>query len=364
MKKIVIKSNNYSILIGSNLLPSLSKEIQKLSPKCKKVAIIVDNKVPKKFIKKIKTILKKYEVFVFSTKSSEKIKSLNKANYFMNKLFNLKLNRSDLIIGMGGGIIGDLSGFVSSIFKRGINFINIPTTLLAQVDSCIGGKTGVNSNYGKNMIGSFYQPKLVLSDVTFLNSLPKREMTCGYAEILKHAIIKDKKFFKWLKLNTKNILEKKSKFLINAIKYSCKIKLKFTERDFKEKNIRMILNFGHTFAHALEASNKFNSKLNHGEAVLIGMRIASKFSLYKKICSNKTDEEISQIYASNNLLKNLNKYFSRNKILNSIKYMRNDKKNNDEKINLILLKSVGLTSLPGKYKFYPSQIKKIITELF
>ena len=120
-------------------------------------------------------------------------------NNFLNKLFAKNFNRSDLIISIGGGVTGDTVGFVASIFKRGINFINIPTTLLAQVDSAIGGKTGVNSTHGKNLIGSFYQPKLVLVDTIFLNSLPKKEMVCGYAEILKHALIKDKKFFNWLK---------------------------------------------------------------------------------------------------------------------------------------------------------------------
>ena len=144
------------------------------------------------------------------------------------------------MISVGGGITGDVVGFVASIYKRGINFINIPTTLLAQVDSAIGGKTGVNSNYGKNLIGSFYQPKLVISDTSFINSLPKKEMICGYAEILKHSIIKDKKFFEWLERNTRLILEKKSKELIYAIKKSCEIKMYFVNQDVNEKNMRMI----------------------------------------------------------------------------------------------------------------------------
>ena len=132
-------------------------------------------------------------------------------NYYLNKLLFNNFNRSDLIISIGGGITGDFSGFVASIFKRGINFINIPSTLLAQVDSAIGGKTGVNSLFGKNLIGSFYQPKLVISDTNFLNSLPKKEMVCGYAEILKHSLIKDKNFFNWLKKIQKIFYQKKIK---------------------------------------------------------------------------------------------------------------------------------------------------------
>ena len=181
-----------------------------------------------------------------------------------------------------------MAGFVASIVKRGVNFINIPTTLLAQVDSAIGGKTGVNSNLGKNLIGSFYQPKLVISDTSFLNSLPKKEMICGYAEILKHSIIKEKKFFNWLKVNTKNILLKKPRELTYAIKKSCQIKIFIVKKDVNEKNLRMILNFGHTFAHAIEAKNKFSKKITHGEAVLSGMILASRLSLIKNVCNVST----------------------------------------------------------------------------
>ena len=364
MKRIVLRSKNYPIIIGNDSIEILSREIKRLFPNSEKIAIIIDKKIPRKFAFRIKKILKKHKVFLFFVSSSEKFKSLKKSNYFMEKLFKLNFNRSDILIGMGGGIVGDLTGFVSSIYKRGINFINIPTTLLAQVDSCIGGKTGVNSKYGKNLIGSFYQPKLVLTDISFLKSLPKREMICGYAEILKHAIINDEKFFKWLKINTKNLLTKKNKTLIDGIKKSCKIKLKFTEKDFKEKNIRMILNFGHTFAHALEAKNKYSSKINHGEAVLIGMKIAVKISLYKKACSIRTFNEIENIYDKNQLIKNLKENLKKESILKSINFMKNDKKNDDKKINLILLKKIGKTSLPGNHKYSVSQVKKIIKYLF
>ena len=154
----------------------------------------------------------------YNFKTSEKAKSIKSVVNFLNKLLSKNFNRSDLLIGVGGGIAGDLSGFVASIFKRGINFINIPTTLLSQVDAAVGGKTGVNSTYGKNLIGSFFQPKLVICDTVFLKSLPKKEMVCGYAEILKHALINDKKFFNWLKINTKYIFSQKKDKLLYAIK--------------------------------------------------------------------------------------------------------------------------------------------------
>ena len=226
VQEIKLKNPNfkYSILIGENLINTLYKRIKILCPNTKKIAVIIDKKVPKKFKKQIQKKLKAYEVIFFLYSANEKTKSFKYVNTYLEKLLSKNFNRSDLIIGVGGGITGDVVGFVASIFKRGINFINIPTTLLAQVDSAIGGKTGINSNYGKNLIGSFFQPKLVISDISFLKSLSKKEMICGYAEILKHSIIKDRKFFNWLKQNTKFLLSKDKSKLIYAIKKSCLIK--------------------------------------------------------------------------------------------------------------------------------------------
>ena len=181
--------HSYSIFIGKNTLNLLPRKIKSICPKTKKIALIIDAKIPNKFKKIIKSKLKNYELLILPFFAHEKNKSFKKIDFYLNKILSKNFNRSDLIIGLGGGITGDVAGFIASIFKRGINFINIPTTLLAQVDSAIGGKTGVNSNYGKNLIGSFYQPKLVISDISFLSSLSKKEMICGYAEILKHSII-------------------------------------------------------------------------------------------------------------------------------------------------------------------------------
>ena len=208
----------YSIFIGDNTLALLPQKIKAVCPKTKKIALIIDSKVPNKFKSIVKDKLKNYELLILPFSANEKNKSLKKTNLYLNKILLKNFNRSDLIIALGGGITGDVAGFIASIFKRGINFVNIPTTLLAQVDSSIGGKTGVNTSQGKNLVGSFYQPKLVISDTSFLNSLPEKEMICGYAEILKHSIIKDKTFFNWLKTNTKKVLLKKPKELTYAIK--------------------------------------------------------------------------------------------------------------------------------------------------
>ena len=364
MKINSLKAKDYSIIIGKNSISSLPSEIKSHCPKCKKIALIIDDKIPKKFLTKLRKNLKRYKLFVFFISPSEKIKSLDQTNLLLDKLLKINFNRSDLIIALGGGIIGDMTGFVASIFKRGINFINLPSTLLSQVDSCIGGKTGVNSKYGKNLIGSFYNPKVVISDTELLKSLPKREIICGYAEILKHAIINDKKFFNFLKKNTKGIILLKNNILNKSIFKSCKIKLNFTEKDFKEKNLRMKLNFGHTFAHALEIQNRYSNKLNHGEAVLIGMFIAIKISKFNNVCSTKTMDEVEKLYKKFSLIKNLSKHLKKNEILKSIKFMKNDKKKDDEKINLILLNNIGKTTSPGKFKYKISQVENLVKKLF
>ena len=364
MKIKRLKTKNYSIVIGKNSVLTLTSEIKNSCPRCEKIAIIVDRKIPKKFLKNIKKKLNKYQIYFFLLTSSEKIKNFYQVNLFIDKLLKFNFNRTDLIIGIGGGIIGDMTGFVSSIYKRGINFINLPSTLLAQVDSCVGGKTGVNSKFGKNLIGSFYNPKAVIIDTELLKSLPKREVLCGFAEILKHAIIYDKAFFNFLKKNTNDLLLLNNKILIKSINRSCEIKLNFTEKDFKEKNLRMKLNFGHTFAHALEIQNKYSRKLNHGEAVLVGMYIATKISKFKNLCSENTYNQIADLYNKYSLLKNLKRYMTKEKILKSVRYMNNDKKKDDEKVSFIFLEEIGKASTPGKYKYKINQVKSLIKKLF
>ena len=188
------KSKKYSVLIGNNILSILPKKINNLCPEPQKLLLLLIKSSEKIFnyFKKIK--LNMSYIFLH-LKLMKKIKTFKTAYNFLTKILSKNLKRSDLIISVGGGITGDVIGFVSSIYKRGINFINLPTTLLAQVDASIGGKSGVNSKFGKNLIGSFHQPKLVISDTSFLNSLSRKEMICGYAEILKHSLIKDKKIF-------------------------------------------------------------------------------------------------------------------------------------------------------------------------
>ena len=366
INKLKVKNlnSNYSIIIGINILNQISSQIKEICPDAQKIALVVDKNVPTKFKVKLKNYLKKYKLFIFEYTVNEKFKSLINVNKLVEKCLANNFNRNDILVSLGGGILGDYSAFAASIIKRGINFINIPTTLLAQVDSSIGGKTGVNSPRGKNLIGSFYQPKLVFSDIELLKSLPQRELVCGYAEILKHSLILKSNFFNWLKNNSYALLKNRNPNLLKkAIIESCKIKLHFVNKDIYEKNIRMILNFGHTFAHAIEAQNKYSKRINHGEAVIMGMMMATKLSYLKKKCNLNTLKELENIYNSNNLKYDIKKFFKKSEYKKIANYMTADKKNNDKKINFILLKKIGQTTKPNEYKISISELKRVFNKI-
>ena len=352
IKKIIIKTSHqtYPIYIGKNIINKLGFFLQKNSIKFQNCLIIVDSNIPKVMISKIKRSLKNKKVYFFPFNANEKNKNQKTINNILKLLLNKNFSREDCLITVGGGITGDIGGFAASMFKRGLKFINVPTTLLSQVDSSIGGKTGINTKHGKNLIGSFYQPKLVISDVEFLDSLKKREVICGYGEILKHSIISSKKFFNFLDENQLNILNLQASHIQKAIYESCMIKKKVVEKDEKEKNIRKVLNFGHTFAHAYEAALGYSKKLNHGEAVLLGISSAIKFSFENKFLNRKEYLFISNHIKKYKLPHNINNYFSSNKIKKILEFMTKDKKNNSQKINLILLKNIGHPIINKSYK--------------
>jgi len=365
--KLIVKtkSKNYSIYFGNNILNTTGKLIKKKLPNVKKICVISDNKLPKILLKKLIKSLKRYDLKIYRLPANEKTKSLNVANKIIEKLLKDNFNRSDCVIAFGGGVLGDLSAFISNLTKRGLKFVNIPTTLLAQVDASIGGKTGINSNQGKNLIGTYYQPDFVLSDVSILKSLPQREMISGYGEILKHSLILNRKFFFWLSKNGKKIINKKNNIiLIKAIIKSCEIKSEIVSKDEKEKDLRMILNFGHTFAHGFEKAKNFSKKLNHGEAVLLGMMIASELSNKKKLLSFKELSLIKKHYFALKLFSNINKIFKRNEINKIVHFMKKDKKNIDEKINLILLNKIGKTTKPKKIALEANEIKRFLNTYY
>jgi len=354
--KLSVKIDNqkYPIIIGNNILNNLQKLFKENSIDFNQCLIVADNNVPKKQINKVLNSLPKKIVTTHYFKASEINKNQKSIDTILSILLTKNFNRNDCVISLGGGITGDVSGFAASIFKRGLKFVNIPTTLLSQVDSSIGGKTGINTKYGKNLIGSFYQPNLVISDINFLKSLPRKELECGYGEILKHALIADRKFFFFLNKNGPKILNLESPLIEKAIYQSCLIKRSVVEADEKEMGIRKILNFGHTFAHAYEATLKYSKKLNHGQAVLLGIKTAAKFSLLNKILNINEFQLIENHLNDLNLPRNINKLFSIKDLNKILSFMKKDKKNNTDKINLVLLKKIG--SPIYKLQFYKKKI--------
>ena len=338
MKKQILiktKSKKYKIFIENGSINTyLKSELRTDSKKF----IIVDSKVSNKINKIIKN---KKNVFLITVTGSEKLKSINSYWKIISKLLQKKIDRSSTIISIGGGTVGDLCGFISNTILRGVKFSLIPTTLLSQVDSSIGGKNGINSKYGKNLIGTFYQPDIVIIDPTILRSLSLKQLRAGYAEIVKHALINDKNFYIWLKKNLKNILLLKKNPLCYAILKSIKIKEKYVTSDEKEKLVnsssRAMLNFGHTFGHALESINKYRSNLTHGEAISIGMILATKISYRMKNIRRSELDDIIYHFKQAGL-----PYSTKSMINNKLyKAITADKKNTNNKINLILLKKVG-----------------------
>ncbi len=226
-------------------------------------------------------------------KAGEGSKSFTNFEMVMEGLLQQKPDRKTTIIALGGGVVGDLAGFAASVLLRGVPFIQIPTSLLAQVDSSVGGKTAINSRAGKNLIGSFYQPKLVLADSDVLKTLPSREMRAGYAEIIKYGLIMDAEFYRWCLANGTTLLGGNQEAIHYAVTQSCKFKAAIVELDEREADKRALLNFGHTFGHALEAETGFGEKLIHGEAVAIGMVMACRLSARMGCIGAEVEQELA-----------------------------------------------------------------------
>ena len=347
---IKTKSKNYKIYIGNKILNNIKKLLEKENIKFNKILIVKDKKINNKILNKIKSSLNKKEVYFQNFSSTEKNKDLINVNKLLLLLLKKKFSRDDCIVSIGGGIVGDLVCFVASIYKRGIKFVNIPTTLLAQVDSSIGGKSGINQkNYGKNLIGTFYQPDMVISDTSFLQTLNDRQILCGYAEILKHSLISSKSEFEYLDKNLENILSLKTPFIEETIMKSCRIKKEIVQKDEKEKNLRKLLNFGHTFGHAFEAKRNFKKDLAHGEAVILGINSAIKFSFDENLLLFKNYKKVLNHIRRLNFNPDINRIFKKKDIPNLIGFMENDKKNKSKQINLVLLKNIGNALINKEY---------------
>ncbi|EJF74627.1 3-dehydroquinate synthase [Bartonella alsatica] len=285
-KTVTIKLDKhcYDIIIGPNLITQAALQIKRsLHHKDfhqTRLAIVTDTNVASLHLETLQTELTKNKIHTVPivVEAGEQSKSFSTLKTVIDKILAARLERGDCIIAFGGGVIGDLGGFVASIIRRGMNFIQMPTTLLAQIDSSVGGKTGINSQYGKNLIGTFYQPQCVLADTRILDTLPSREFRAGYAEMVKYGLINQPDFFEWLEKNGQKVFTNDS-VRIEAIIRSCKFKADIVARDEYETGERALLNLGHTFGHMLETATAYDSnRLIHGEAVAIGMILAHQFS--------------------------------------------------------------------------------------
>ena len=346
MAKIVTTGkgpSKYDVIIAKNAV-NKKNLLAHLKDK-NKVLIITDSGIPKKYVKELKLVLKsKKNIYLHIIDEGEKSKSFNTYKNILEKLADLKFDRSDCLIALGGGVVGDMTGFCAATYLRGIDFIQIPTTLLAQVDSSVGGKTAINIKQGKNLIGSFYNPTLVLISTQFLETLSDEEYKSGLGEVTKYAFIGNSNLYKFIQKNAEKIKLKKLNVLEEIIEESIKTKSKIVTNDEKENGIRAILNFGHTFGHAIEAHNKYKG-LSHGAAVTLGMVIAAKISFFEgHIKSYQLDDMI-------NLLESLDLKIDYSKYsFNDLSgYILNDKKVSQGKLNLILINEKGQAFKTNKY---------------
>ncbi|MFY9402756.1 MAG: 3-dehydroquinate synthase [Candidatus Omnitrophota bacterium] len=294
--KLKLKKNSYDILTGIKILPLLGRFLNRLKIG-RDAYIITNNRIKKLYGNLVAKSLKSASFnFVFKTvPDTEKAKDIKVATSLIKDLAKFDLKRKPFIIALGGGVIGDLSGFVASIYKRGIPYIQVPTTLLAQVDSAIGGKTAIDLKEGKNLVGAFYQPKMVLSDVSCLTTLTKKDIKSGLAEVIKYGLIKDSRLFVYLEKNYKKIINLNKPSLEYIVNSCSRIKAMVVSSDEKEeKGIRTILNFGHTIGHAIEAASGFKG-YTHGEAIALGMLVSLRISVELKLIGEEEFERVESL---------------------------------------------------------------------
>jgi 3-dehydroquinate synthase len=335
------RSVSSDVVFLKNGLSDVSSELSQLAVG-KSIVIFTNPVINKLYAEKLKTTLENdgFLVRVVEVLEGEKAKSLEIVSILLDSLLTYNLERNDTVIALGGGVIGDLSGFVASVYKRGCNFIQIPTSLLAQVDASIGGKTGVNHKSGKNLIGSFYQPRKVLIDISVLATLPQREMLCGLAEIIKYGVIGNPELFEIIEKNLESILRwditADYELWKTLVSMSAKDKVDVVTQDELESGKRVILNFGHTIGHAVEAIYSYQ-KFLHGEAVAVGMKAAAYISEKSGICSEVDMKRLLSLLEACRFPLTI----PRGDIAKMVSIMKQDKKVKDGKLRFVLMSSIG-----------------------
>ncbi|MBS0530982.1 MAG: 3-dehydroquinate synthase [Proteobacteria bacterium] len=290
--EVALGDRSYDILIGRDILSSLGERVAALRPGAR-VAIVTDEYVATYWLRKTDASLKGAGIATshIVVDEGEASKSYEGIEFVCEELIKAKIERNDLVVALGGGVVGDLAGFAAAIVRRGIDFVQVPTSLLAQVDSSVGGKTGINSPQGKNLVGAFHQPILVVADTAVLDTLSPRQFRAGYAEVAKYGVLGDEAFFTWLEANHADVV-KGGAAREHAVATSCRAKAAIVARDERETGERALLNLGHTFGHALETATGFSDRLYHGEGVSIGMVLAAELSAQLGML---TDADVSRI---------------------------------------------------------------------
>jgi shikimate kinase/3-dehydroquinate synthase len=343
---VALAARSYPILIGPGLLNSAPEHLRKILPHTR-FAIVADQAV-RQYADELAETLSQQGLFlgpICFVPSGEGSKSFAELERVCSALLDLGIERRHAVIALGGGVTGDLAGFAAAIAKRGVRFVQVPTTLLAQVDASVGGKTGINVRHGKNQIGAFHQPSLVLSDLAVLETLPPREFRAGYAEIVKHGALGDAVFFAWLEANGSRVFAHEADALAHAIETSCRMKAGIVARDETESGDRALLNLGHTFGHAAEAWAGYSGALLHGEAVALGMVLAAQFSEARGHCSADVTMRLAhhlKQFGFATDFKALHAQIGRTPDLDSLlAFMEQDKKVEDGEMTLILLRRLG-----------------------
>jgi len=342
---------SYPIYLGKGIL-SQTGEFMKRAGCGVKVGVVTNPTVKKLYFETLQKVLRSagYSVTAILVPDGEEHKSIKSLSAIYDQLIRERFERSSSLIALGGGVVGDLAGFAAATFLRGIPYIQIPTTLLAQVDASVGGKTAINHPEGKNLIGAFYQPKLVVVDVSVLQTLPKRELAAGLAEVIKYGIIQDPELFSLLEDDLENLLGLDQEILEKAIAASCAIKARVVEKDEREDDFRAILNFGHTIGHALESQTGYE-RLLHGEAVAIGMAKAATISAGEGYCDDASLKRIHHLIERTGLPTELPSYISLEEL---VKRMEVDKKSLAGKIKFVLCAGIGKVLF---HRLSPEEIK-------
>lgn len=327
--------NPYKLHIGSGIIKNLPNILKTLG-NYDKIMVVTDSNVEKLYLESVLELLKDYKVFSHTFAFGETSKSLTQAEKIYKDLIQNTFTRGDLIIALGGGVVGDVTGFVASTYLRGVDFVQVPTTLLAMIDSSIGGKTAVNTDFGKNLVGTFYQPRAVVMDIDFLSTLNSEEMKNGYGELIKYAVLKDDGLYDKI---IKNDIKAN---LFEIIKTCASIKVDVVESDTLDKGLRALLNLGHTFAHAIEKCSSY--KISHGKAVYMGTVLITNFAIENGICDKNLKTQLLKMGESLDMEAESGFTFDE-----LVKYVKVDKKTLGDSISLVLPKKLG-ECIIKKYK--------------